>query len=344
MKIMNQMFSKTRLFKAIALGAAISSMSFAAQAQTINLSYNGAADADKNAVHLFATNLQKLIDEKTNGELTLKLYPNSMLGEEEERMEQVLNSPSLNIASFGGISPLFPEVFVSSIPFLFSGFDEARHFFDKGDYWKAAQSEFYKRTGGHLMAVVEEGGFLAFTNNKRPIKSPQDFQGLRFRAMDKSQVALYNAFGASGTPIPWTEVYLALKTGVADGQMNPPMYIILGSLFEVQKYATLANIQYSDQFLVGNDELLNSLSEKEKEALFAAVKEANDINRKAVQSQVESRIAFLEEKGMEVYRPSAAELEEFRKLGQPSYLTWLKEEGIDQKWVDLALQDVNFKK
>lgn len=344
MKIMNQMFSKTRLFKAIALGAAISSMSFAAQAQTINLSYNGAADADKNAVHLFATNLQKLVDEKTNGELTLKLYPNSMLGEEEERMEQVLNSPSLNIASFGGISPLFPEVFVSSIPFLFSGFDEARHFFDKGDYWKAAQSEFYKRTGGHLMAVVEEGGFLAFTNNKRPIKSPQDFQGLRFRAMDKSQVALYNAFGASGTPIPWTEVYLALKTGVADGQMNPPMYIILGSLFEVQKYATLANIQYSDQFLVGNDELLNSLSEKEKEALFAAVKEANDINRKAVQSQVESRIAFLEEKGMEVYRPSAAELEEFRKLGQPSYLTWLKEEGIDQKWVDLALQDVNFKK
>lgn len=344
MKIMNQMFSKTRLFKAIALGAAISSMSFAAQAQTINLSYNGAADADKNAVHLFATNLQKLVDEKTNGELTLKLYPNSMLGEEEERMEQVLNSPSLNIASFGGISPLFPEVFVSSIPFLFSGFDEARHFFDKGDYWKAAQSEFYKRTGGHLMAVVEEGGFLAFTNNKRPIKSPQDFQGLRFRAMDKSQVALYNAFGASGTPIPWTEVYLALKTGVADGQMNPPMYIILGSLFEVQKYATLANIQYSDQFLVGNDELLNSLSEKEKEALFAAVKEANDINRKAVQNQVESRIAFLEEKGMEVYRPSAAELEEFRKLGQPSYLTWLKEEGIDQKWVDLALQDVNFKK
>ena len=74
MKIMNQMFSKTRLFKAIALGAAISSMSFASQAQTINLSYNGAADADKNAVHLFAINLQKLVDEKTNGELTLKLY------------------------------------------------------------------------------------------------------------------------------------------------------------------------------------------------------------------------------------------------------------------------------
>ncbi|WP_348533114.1 hypothetical protein [Halomonas sp. 11-S5] len=45
---------------------------------------------------------------------------------------------------------------------------------------------------------------------------------------------------------------MALKTGVADGQMNPPMYIIMGSLYEVQDYLTLANIQYSDQFLVGN--------------------------------------------------------------------------------------------
>lgn len=50
--------------------------------------------------------------------------------------------------------------------------------------------------------MVEEGGFLNFTNGKKPIHGPADFQGLRFRAMDPSQVALYEAFGASGTPIP----------------------------------------------------------------------------------------------------------------------------------------------
>jgi len=343
MNLVNKMFATTRLVKALALGAALSSASFAINAQTINLSYNGAPDAEKNAVHLFATNLQKLVAEKTDGDLELKLYPNSMLGEEEERMEQVLNTPSLNVASFGGISPLFPEIFVSAIPFLFADFDEARKFFDQGEYWKKSQEAFYERTGGHLLAVVEEGGFLAFTNNKLPIKSPKDFDGLRFRAMDKSQVALYNAFGASGTPIPWTEVYLALKTGVADGQMNPPMYIILGSLFEVQKYATLANIQYSDQFLVGNDELLKSLSAEDKASLLEAVKEANDINRDAVQSQVETRISYLEENGMQVYRPTAAELEAFRTVGQPSYFDWLKEEGIGQEWVDLALKDAAFK-
>lgn len=326
------------LLKGLVLGTGLT-VACSLQAQTINLSYNGAPDAEKNAVHLFASNLKKLVEEKTGGELELKLYPNSMLGEEQERMEQVMNTPSLNIASFGGVSPQFPEIFVSAIPFMFDGFDSARDFFDNGEYWKASQEEFYNRTGARILAVVEEGGFLAFTNNERPIHSPADFDGLRFRAMDKSQVALFESFGASGTPIPWTEVYMALRTGVADGQMNPPMYIILGSLFEVQKYLTLADIQYSDQFLIGNGELIDSLSDSERKALEEAVVEANDINREAVQSQVESRVKFLEEQGMEVYRPTEAELAEFQKIGQPSYIEWLKEQNIDQKWIDSALKD-----
>lgn len=326
------------LLKGLVLGAGLAT-ACSLQAQTINLSYNGAPDAEKNAVHLFASNLKKLVEEKTDGELELKLYPNSMLGEEQERMEQVMNTPSLNIASFGGVSPQFPEIFVSAIPFMFDGFDSARDFFDNGEYWKASQEEFYNRTGARILAVVEEGGFLAFTNNERPIHSPADFDGLRFRAMDKSQVALFESFGASGTPIPWTEVYMALRTGVADGQMNPPMYIILGSLFEVQKYLTLADIQYSDQFLIGNGELIDSLSEEDRKALQEAVVEANEINREAVESQVESRVKYLEEQGMEVYKPTEAELAEFQQIGQPSYIEWLKEQNIDQKWIDSAMKD-----
>lgn len=330
----------SRLLKQLAVGVSSALLAFNLQAQTVNLSYNGAPDAEKNAVHLFATNLKTLVEQRTNGELELKLYPNSMLGEEQERMEQVLNTPSLNVASFGGVSPLFPEIFVSATPFMFDGFDSARKFFDQGEYWKAAQKAFYERTGAHILAVVEEGGFLAFTNNQKVIKSPQDFAGLRFRAMDKSQVALYESFGASGTPIPWTEVYMALKTGVADGQMNPPAYIILGSLYEVQKYVTLANIQYSDQFLVANDDLIKGLSAEHRDVLMAAVKEANDMNRKAVEAQVEARIQYLVDKGMEVYRPTADELAQFQKVGQPAYLQWLREQNIDQSWIDTALKDV----
>ncbi|WP_412929070.1 TRAP transporter substrate-binding protein DctP [Halomonas sp.] len=308
-------------------------------ATTVDLSYNGAPDPDKNAVHVFATNLKELVEEKTDGDIELKLYPNSMLGEEQERMEQTMNSPSLNIASFAGMSPLVPEVFVSAIPFLFDDFESARTFFDEGQYWQAVENALRERTGVELLAVVEEGGFLAFTNDEKPISSPSDFEGLRFRAMDPSQVALYEAFGASGTPIPWTEVYMALKTGVADGQMNPPMYIIMGSLYEVQDYLTLANIQYSDQFLVGNGAMIDGWDEATRKAFMEAVEEANQMAREHNETRVDERIAYLEEQGMEVIRPSEDELAAFREQGQPAYLDWLGEQDIDPSFIDMALED-----
>ncbi|MCT7655465.1 TRAP transporter substrate-binding protein DctP [Oceanimonas sp. NS1] len=132
---------------------------------------------------------------------------------------------------------------------------------------------------------------------------------------------------------------MALKTGVADGQMNPPMYIILGSLQEVQQHLTLANIQYSDQFLVANGELLESLTDEQRQALKDAVAEANQLNRESVEAKVEERVQFLADKGMQVYRPTAEELAQFQEKAKPSYINWLKEQNIEQKWVDLALED-----
>lgn len=327
-----------RLISACLIGSAMMAGNTLA-ATTINLSYNGAPDPEKNAVHVFAENLKTLVDEKTDGEILLELYPNSMLGEEQERMEQTMNTPMLNVASFAGVSPLVDEIFVSAIPFLFDDFAAARSFFDEGEYWQEVSSTLQERAGIDMLAVVEEGGFLAFTNNERPISHPDDFEGLRFRAMDPSQVALYEAFGASGTPIPWTETYMALRTGVADGQMNPPMYIILGSLYEVQDYLTLANIQYSDQFLVGNSEMIAGWDDGLRSAFMEAVTEANQNAREHNEEQVEARIAYLEEQGMEVIRPSEEELAAFREIGQPAYLEWLGERDIEQRWIDMALED-----
>lgn len=331
-------FCAALLVSAMSLGASLSQA-----ATSINMSYNGAADLEKNPVHLFASNFKRLAEQKSGGELQIKLYPNSMLGEEEQRMEQVISGPGLNIASFAGIAPLFPEIYVSAIPFMFEDAKAAHRFFDDGRYWQAAREEFRSRTGTEMLAVVEEGGFLNFTNNKKPIKSPQDFQGLRFRAMDPSQVALYESFGASGTPIPWTELYMGLRSGVADGQMNPTSYIILGSLYQVQKYLTLTNIQYSDQFLVANAELLKSLPAEARQALLDAAREATLLNREAIATQQEKELAFLQDKGMQIIRPSAEDLQAFRSQGQPAYLKWLGEQDIDAQWVETALQDVGLK-
>ncbi|HPA58961.1 MAG TPA: TRAP transporter substrate-binding protein DctP [Synergistales bacterium] len=307
----------------------------------VKMSYNGPADVENNAVHLYAVNFKKLVEEGTGGEVTIRLFPDSQLGNEEERMElltkQGMNQPLINVASFAGVAPVFPEIYASAVPFMFDSYEAAHFFFDESRYWNRAKEEFHQRTGAYLLEAVEEGGFLAFTNNKKEIRTADDFKGLRFRGMDEGQVILFESFGASGTPIPWTELYMALKSGVVDGQMNPAMYIKMGSLYEVQKYLTLANIQYSDQFLVINGDLLDSLPAGQRSVIIEASKKANALNRQAMQEADQRDIDFLVGKGMIAYAPNHDEMETFRKAGQPAYVEWLKAK-VGQDWLDLALE------
>lgn len=326
---------KKLLVSCLMFGLTVPSLGFAET--TVKMSYNGPADAQDNAVHYFATDFKKRVEIATAGEVKISLFPNSQLGNEEQRMEQVMSSPAINVASYGGLQIVFPEMFATNVPFLFDSYKAAHDFFDNSSFMDKSRETLLDRTGIELLEVVEEGGFLAFTSNT-PIHSPVDFKGLKYRAMDTSQVSMYEAFGASGVPIPWTEVYLALKTGVADGQMNPPTYIIMGSLYEVQSHLTVANVQYSDQFLLMNGELLHSLSTEQQASVKKAAHEANVATRTFVESAVEERIQFLADHGMTVYHPTAAELAQFKEVGSPSYVKWLQKQ-VDQDWIDLAMKD-----
>lgn len=325
-----------RFLSIITFATSLGAPALAADTVSINMSYNGPPEIEKNAVHRFAQNFKKLVELRTTGAIEVKLYPNSQLGKEADRMEQVMTGPVINVASLAGMQTVFPEIFAGNAPFMFESFEAAHWFYEDSDYWQQASQAFHDATGTYLLEAVEEGGFLAFTNSKRPIRSPADFEGLKFRAMDESQVALYQAFGASGTPVPWTEVYTALKTGVADGQMNPPMYILIGSLQEVQGYMTMANIQYSMQFLLINGAWMDGLDEAQQAAIRQSAHDANVINRIWVEAKVQERVNTIKAAGVEVYYPDEQEMAAFREQGQPAYMDWLAAK-IDQKWIDLAM-------
>lgn len=329
-----------RLF-VLALSIVMLTCGMAFAATEIKMAYTGPADEENNGLHLYAVNFKKFVEEGTKGEITVKLFPDSQLGNEEERIElmskQGMNQPLFNLASFAGIAPVFPEIYASAVPFMFDSYKAAHYFFDEGEYWAKAKEEFQKRSSIVLLEAVEEGGFLAFTNNKKEIKSPKDFKNLKFRGMDEGQVALFEAFGASGTPIPWTEIYMALKTGVVDGQMNPAVYVKMGSLYEVQDYLTLANIQYSDQFLVANGDMWNSFSPETREIITEAAKKANALNRVAMEEQDAAYVQFLVDKGMKAYAPNPEEMDSFRNIGQPAFAKWLSDK-MSKEWIDLALE------
>lgn len=304
---------------------------------SIKMSYNGAPSEKDNAVHFFATCFKQIVEKETNGTVTIALLPNSQLGNEQQRMQLVMKYPIINVASFGGMEAVFPEIFATNVPFLFNSYNAAHIFFDTSPVMKKLRKEFSKQTGILLLEVIEEGGFIAFTSTT-PIKSPKDFKGTKFRAMDASQIAMYEAFGATGITLPWTEVYQALKDSTVNGQMNPLTYVIIGSFYEVQDYLTLANVQYSDQFLLINNTLMSKLTANERSILRQAAHTANKHTRVFVESQVEERINYLQNKGMHIYKPTHREMDMFKKLSTPSYIEWLSK-VIDREWIDQTIMD-----
>ncbi len=105
---------------------------YAEAAVEVKMSYNGPGDVENNAVHLYAVNFKKFVEEGTGGEVTIALFPDSQLGNEEERMEllskQGMNQPIVNVASFAGVAPVFPEIYATAVPFMFDSF-KAAHIF-----------------------------------------------------------------------------------------------------------------------------------------------------------------------------------------------------------------------
>ena len=116
-----------------------------AETLTVKMSYNGPPDEVNNAVHYYAVNFKKLVEDKLEGKIKIELYPDSQLGTEEERMELLtksgLNQPIINVASYAGMAPLLPELYAASIPFMFDsqGGPPILRF---GRYWSKVKEEF----------------------------------------------------------------------------------------------------------------------------------------------------------------------------------------------------------
>jgi TRAP-type C4-dicarboxylate transport system substrate-binding protein len=96
---------------------------------------------------------------------------------------------------------------------------------------------------------VWENGYRHITNNKKPIVKPADLQGLKLRVPGGVwRVKMFQAYGANPSPLEFKEVFVALQTGVMDGQENPLIQIFSARLHEVQKYLSFTGHVYTPAY------------------------------------------------------------------------------------------------
>ncbi len=325
-----------KLGKTFTIGLAAALVAGAVQAQdvTIRLAHLNPDDAFQSHSGAMAAVFKSLVEANSNGAIEVEVFPNGQLGKDAEVLDQVRSGlVESTISSAGGFAQHYPLVGVFDIPFAFPNIGVASRVISKDSaFGEAFISDIEEKTELKVLGLLDSGGFFAFTNSERPIETVEDMDGLRIRTMTlPTHEAIIASLGGQPTALPWAEVYTALQTGVADGQMNPVPIIAFAKFDEVQKYLSITNHVITPYIWTMNEEFYDSLSPEHQTLINWAAEVATDAGRSMsrVIEASERGLPALAEK-MEVNVVPPEEQAKFAEMAQPAVRKLIEEQYGDE--------------
>lgn len=271
----------------------------------------------------------ELVDERTNGRIKLKVYPNSQLVSGDQTREfSAMRSGIIDMAVGSTInwSPQVPEANLFSLPFLMP--DNAA--VDAITNGKAGEMVFEAiERRGVVPLAWGENGFREISNSVRPISSPEDLKGLKIRVVGSPLfLDTFNALGANPTQMSWTDALPALTTGAVDGQENPI------AVFDAAR-ADRANQQYLTLWHYMNDPLIfgvskrlwDTLSPDDQEILRQAAIDAGQWEIEKSRAELVDTLERIKERGVEVIELTPEQHQAFVEATQSVYEKWIPRIG-----------------
>jgi tripartite ATP-independent transporter DctP family solute receptor len=265
--------------------------------------------------HLAAKQFAAAVEQRTNGQIKIQIFPNNVLGAPPEQAEQVkLGVTDMGLPTQGQFDKWIKAFGVVMLPFAYDDWDHVHRTLDGPcfDWFKQmAEKE------GFILLANWEYGFRNLTNSKRPINTPEDVKGLKIRVPPEMQMtAAFQAMGAVTATIAFPEVYMALAQGVADGQENPISVIYFMKFYEVQKHLAVTRHIYNNMIHTISAKTWAKLTPEQKTIFQEESKKAGAWMRQQVVAQEEDLIAKMQASGTQVTRPDLAL---FRAAMKPAY-------------------------
>ena len=267
----------------------------AAQQGTLRIAGNFAAEhTSSKAMETFKIELAK----RSNGTLSAELFSGMQLGGAKENIDAV--RAGTIFATWVGVafvSRLVPEVEVVSLPFVFEGREQAMRVID-GPIGDLIEEKLAAK--GFTALGWMELGSRHVTNSKRPLKTLDDFKGLKIRMQpNETHLATFRAVGANPVAMDIKELYSALQQGVVDGQENPYSVIHANRYFEVQKYLSDTGHFFDFIILIANKRSFERMSTEQKKAVKGAAQAASIQQRRMAAEAETGALADLRAKGMQ---------------------------------------------
>ncbi|MDF1777986.1 MAG: TRAP transporter substrate-binding protein [Rhizobiaceae bacterium] len=246
--------------------------------------------------------------ESTNGKVKLEVFPSSQLGTERDMHVSIrTGGVDMLLASPGGASVHLPELAVLDAPYLFR--DDAHWqavvYGDIGADW---ESKITEATGAHIMGWFPRGTRHVITKGIA-LNTIDDIRNVKIRVADiPPYPQVFQAFGATPTPVAFSEMYSALQAGVVDGADVPLDTILAQKLHEVSDHVNLIAWSFAAPGpILLSDDAYNRLSEEDRVKLREALRAGTEYIAKAFIDSEDSVTVALKEKGMTFVVPTDLE-------------------------------------
>ena len=280
---------------------------------------------EKDAFHVAAEKFKELVEKRSQGAITVNIFPNAKLGDERTLLERMkMGIVDAGIITNGPIINFVPSFGAVDLPFLFRDPKHAYKVLD-GNIGKKLMADLESQ--GWKGLAFGERGFRNLTNSKHAVKTPADIKGLKIRVMQNPvYVDSFKALGANAVPMAWTEVLTALQQGTVDGQENPLNVIMAFKLYETQKYLSITRHAYAPAPIIMSMATWKKLTPAQQGIVMKAAQEAAEFER-AWDNKMEAEwMKELKAKGMVIATPDLAP---FQKAVKPVYDQYSAKFGKD---------------
>ncbi len=329
--------SRRWLFRAAALAVPASlagppGRAFAQGAITLRLSHD---EPTFMLTHGILTELADSVQKKTNGAVRIDLFPGAQLAGGNLRTQfQQNQAGAIDIAmtATGILNNWTAKADIISLPFLLSGLDDMKALVGSD-------------LGRDVMALVEPLGLHAidlwardlrqWVNAKRPIATPADLKGLKFRVPETALwVATFKALGATPTPMPFGEAFTAVQLGALDGAERPTEFITGEKWSTIAKYLTIADYSGDALMPTVNKAKWQGLPKDVQAILVEEFRLAGEKKYERETAMKAAVITAMRQAGMQVDVLSAEQRQAFRRQVAPIWKEW--EAKLPPQWLDRA--------
>jgi len=276
---------------------------------TLKLAYTPAAMDPKDSPDvMYGEVFKQYVEAQSAGKIKVDIYPGGQLGNAAEFVQGVSSGAiEMAVINISMLNNLYKPTMLFSVPGLFASIQECNDILNGP--WGQDMFANIKKASHIQILDTGSNGFRNFTNNIREVKTMEDTQGITFRVMENPvSVKMVESMGARAVPMPGSEMYMAMKTGVVDGQENPILNIIQDKTFEVQKYLTLDGHMASIMAYIINEGTFNSLPADLQKIVIDGSKKATDEANKVIATRNLEGLDYLKEQGMIITQPTDAAL------------------------------------